>query len=610
MLPDTAAGQAIAGVLTQRASARTVPHASGRPWLVGDWTDQDVVWAEAGQRRVAVLGRTALSPEALAGAAGRLGGPRDLDGLARSLPGSCHLAASVDGRVRVQGTVSTACQVFYAMVGGITVAADRPGPLARLTGAGVVEELLAARLIAPWPPWPLSERCLWRGVEALPAGCYLELERDGRARPVRWWSPPTPQVPLAEGAELLRSALREAVLARTHGVRTLSADLSGGMDSTSLCFLAAESVDRLVTTRWQATDPADEDQEWADRAAADLPSTTRHLLLTRNQTPRWFADLTTAQQDEEAPFAWIRTRRRLEHQARQVADLGATRHLTGHGGDELFLASPLALHTLARAHPLRCLPMLRAHRAQYRWRLRPTLRALLGNPSFGQWLTSRAASLHAPLPEFAGDPDFGWGIGYRMPPWASRDAVHAAADTLRALADHTPHGLSELRAQHAALADVRLCGDTIRRVNRLVSANGVCWEAPYVDDRVVEIALSIRPQDTVTLDQYKPALVAAMRGIVPDALLARATKSEYSAEAYASLRQHRVELLDLCDDMALARLGLVDAEALRRTLRCLPPSSLTLMPLVSTFACEVWLRSLPAATQVPLPSTVAAGDSR
>ena len=95
---------------------------------------------------------------------------------------------------------------------------------------------------------------------------------------------------------------------------------------------------------------------------------------------------------------------------------------------------------------------------------------------------------------------------------------------------------------------------------------------------------------------------AAMAGIVPARILGRATKSEYSAEAYDSLRRHRADLLGLCgDDMRLARLGLVDPAALRAVLEAPPPSSLTLMPLISTFACETWLRAV-ERDRVPHPS--------
>ncbi|GAA4623022.1 lasso peptide isopeptide bond-forming cyclase [Actinoallomurus vinaceus] len=597
VFPDSVAGAAVADAVPDRTHQTVIVHPSGRPWIIGRWRDGEIVLAAEGPRRLALLGHTSVTPQRLSTSLQRIRTVSDLDALAGTVPGSFHLVAALDGVVRVQGSISSARQVFYGSIAGTTVAADRPQCLSALTGSGIAEELLPVRLLAPWPPWPLSERCLWRGIDALGMGHYLEMSQDGRARTVRWWSPPEPSLPLEAAAERVRAALSDAVAARAGSARTISADLSGGMDSTSLCFLAADRTDHLVTTRWEAADPADEDQAWAGRAAAALPD-ARHLVLARSSAPVWFAGLTEPDPDIEAPFAWIRTRARLAYMARQVAEHGSATHLTGHGGDELFSNTPLYLHTLARTNPLRAVRYLRANRAIYRWPAGATVRALLNRSSFGHWLATSAESLIAPVREFGVAPEFGWGISYRSAPWASGDAIAAARRQLREAALSDPEPLAPLRAQHAALQDVRLCGDTLRRVDRHTCRFGVSWHAPFVDDRVVEAALSVRFEDCAMPDRYKPVLTAAMRGIVPDHVLGRSTKSEYSADAYAGLRRHRTELLDLCDDMRLARLGLVDARVLRSTLESLPHSSITLMPLISTFACEIWLRSLPATSRV------------
>ncbi|MFB4296217.1 asparagine synthase-related protein [Actinomadura sp. NTSP31] len=587
VLPDTAA--AAAAVLP---AARRLAHASGRPWIVGHWDDRSVVHAAAGRSRVALFGPADTTPDELERVLARVRSVRDLDALCGRLAGSFHLVASIDGHVRVQGSVSTARQVFHTSSGGVTVAAGSPMFLPG--DHRVDEELLAARLVAPWAPWPIGETPLWTGVEAVPAGCYLDIGADGRSRPVRWWTPPEPHLPLADGARRVRHALRDAVAVRARDVKTVSADLSGGMDSTSLCFLAAGEADRLVTTRWEAADRADEDRHWAGLAAADLPS-AEHLVLTRDTAPTWFDGIAEPdpEPDVEGPFAWIRTRARLAHLARRVAAAGSADHLTGHGGDELFLGNPLNLHTLLRTRRGRAVRHLRAYRALYRWPLVPSVRALLNRDTFGEWLAASAGALTDPVREVGGAPAFGWGIAYRLPPWATGDAAGAARTLLRRVGASGVEPLAPLRGQHAALQDARLCGDTIRRVDRFTSREGVAWHAPFVDDRVIEAALAIRLRDTTMPDRYKPALSTAMAGIVPARILGRATKSEYSAEAYESLRRHRAALLGLCgDDMRLARLGLVDAAALRAVLQTLPPSSLTLMPLISTFACETWLRAV------------------
>ena len=113
---------------------------------------------------------------------------------------------------------------------------------------------------------------------------------------------------------------------------------------------------------------------------------------------------------------------------------------------------------------------------------------------------------------------------------------------------------------------------------------------------MIEAGLAVRPQDRVTPWRYKPLIVEAMRGVVPEESLTRHTKDEGSYEVEAGLREHRAELLALCEDSRLARLGLIDANALREVCsRPLSPS-LRFDALYQTVACEVWLRALEGAT--------------
>ena len=106
----------------------------------------------------------------------------------------------------------------------------------------------------------------------------------------RWWQAPEPELPLEEGARALREALLEAVDLRARGGGVLGMDLSGGLDSTSLCFLAARTGARLVTVtlRWAAA--GNEDAIWADRAAAHLPGCER-LVYGPDQLPAFFTGI-------------------------------------------------------------------------------------------------------------------------------------------------------------------------------------------------------------------------------------------------------------------------------------------------------------------------------
>ncbi|GGT76022.1 asparagine synthase [Streptomyces atratus] len=594
---DSPAAAAIAERTAPTAGGQLLRHASGRPWIVGHWQPADVIATSAGRHRIALLGCTRIDARTLPDTLGRARSLQELDALARTLPGAAHLVASVNGRVRAQGTVTGVCQIHYTQVDGTTIAADRPDLLAAMTGAGLREDLLARQLLAPLIPYPLGERPLWQGTEKVPGNSYLELTPDDAHRVVRWWTAPEPDLPLVQGAERLRSALHDAVAARTHLADTISADLSGGMDSTSLCFLAGDrGPARLVTHLWGARDSANDDQTWAEQAAAALPG-AEHVVTHPDDLPLWYEDLMTPTEDAEGPFAWIRTQAQQLAQVRQAVAQGSSHHLTGHGGDELFAALPTYLHTLARTSPRRAWRLTRSHAAMFRWKSGPTLCALADNRSYGTWLAAAVDDLAAPPPRNS-RPDFGWGVSFRMPAWATPDAVETVRGMLRDAALTEP--LAPQRGQHLALEMAQECGNTIRRVSRMTSSLGVAWHAPFVDDRVVEAALSIRLLDRAETAQYKPPLAAAMRGIVPDRILGRPTKAEFSAEAYAGLRRHKHHLAELCDHLHLADKGLVDPDAFRAGLLGLHPGSLTMIPLDATLACESWLRSV--TTTAPSPA--------
>ncbi|MGH4002445.1 MAG: asparagine synthase, partial [Pseudonocardiaceae bacterium] len=165
-------------------------HRSGRPWLMGRWAADELVTAQVGGMQVAVIGCCPVTATALSGWAHRVRTVADLDRLGVGLSGSFHLVAAIDGKIRLQGSVSGLRRVFYTQVGNVTVAADRADVLAGLTGATVNEQWLAARLAYPYLPHPVADGCPWHGMQALADDCYLLIDRGQLARVVRWWHPP------------------------------------------------------------------------------------------------------------------------------------------------------------------------------------------------------------------------------------------------------------------------------------------------------------------------------------------------------------------------------------------------------------------------------------
>ncbi|MDQ4068425.1 MAG: lasso peptide isopeptide bond-forming cyclase [Actinomycetota bacterium] len=590
VLPDCSGASSAAAALRPWLTSR-IAHGSGRPWILGRFDDHAVAVGVAGETKVAVIGDHAATDNDLSDVARRIRTVGDIDRFVASLVGSAHVVVSVPGNVRVQGSVTCLRQVFHARLGRVSVAADRADILAAIAGTPLDTQRLAVHLLDSPALHPLAGHPVWRGVEALPGDRYLVLEAEGRNRLVKWWAPPEPIVPMAEGASYLRDALRAAVDARARGRDVVSCDL-GGLDSTTLCCLAARCDPKVLAYTADGHDPMGEDVLWARRTVAALGNVEHHVIAG-DEVPMPYGGVRELDHWLDEPSAAAPHCNRYLFIPRLAAAQGSRLHLTGFGGDELLAGSPAHLHSLLRTHPRTALRHARGFATQRPWSYRETLRQLLDRRPYRAWFAGVADQLTAPLLPVE-TPTLHWGVPPRMPPWSTPEAVGAVRDLVAAAAPKA-EPLATGRGQHIELLGLRTSARMVRLLNQMASRDRISLAAPYYDDRVVEAGLAIRPEERITPWEYKPLIVEAMRGFVPDEALRRHTKDGGSHEVEVGLREHRADLLALCEDSRLGRLGLIDPNAFRDV--CSRP--LGLLPfdvLYQTVACELWLRALETAT--------------
>jgi asparagine synthase (glutamine-hydrolysing) len=567
-------------------SRRTVRHASGRPWLVGHWDEADLLLVRAGDNQLAVAGPTDLDPrcaEHLLSGASRV---EHIDSLVGSLAGCGHVVASVGGQVRAQGSLSTARQIYHTVVGGAGVASDDAGLLRVLADAQLDVETLATRLLAPsGAPWPLLSRPVWRGIQAVPAGAWLRLNSEGGVETVRHWSAPPSDLRLQDAAQVLRQELNRAISVRV-GRGAVSADLSGGLDSTALCFLVAEQGPGLTTVHVRPIDGGNRDSRFADIAAAALPR-AHHLVIGADRGENLFdVPAGAGRAENEGPFLWAGGHGHVHDVSTLVAARGSRTHLVGLGGDELFGPMPAWMWSLVRSDGLRAWSVVSRRRKLNRWGLLPLIRGLADRDDFGAGLRRLAGAL-TDRPPGLREPDLSWSGALRMPPWATSGAVDAVRTRLCEAASTEP--LAPDRTQHQLLASIVFEGSIVRQVGALSADYGVSWAAPFLDDRVVEAAMRLRPADRTGLAMMKPLLSQAVPEM-PSAVRNRKDKGEFSAELHEGLRRNKSALLALCDDSALAGLGLIDPDRLRAMLRDPGPLASDLAAFENTLAIESWVR--------------------
>jgi asparagine synthase (glutamine-hydrolysing) len=330
-----------------------------------------------------------------------------------------------------------------------------------------------------------------------------------------------------------------------------------------------------------------DDEIWARRAAGELPS-LHHQVLPGRDIPTVYADLPAASEMLDEPSIGVASRARVKAVIAAGAQCGAQLHLTGHGGDNLFVGLPTVYRDILLRRPALSWPRLNAYRHMFGWSLGAMIGQLVRHRTYAHWLRDSVTegtqpSIRTPL--------LSWGVAPSIPPWVTPYGVGLIkAEFGRAAAHAQP--LASTRGRHFELEAI-LDGARLVRALMVISAEtGPLLGAPFYDDRVIEAALAIRVEDRVTPWFYKPALRQAMSGIVPQSLLDRDTKGVGSADVASGLRDHRADLLDLWADSRMAALGLVDSAALAALCRSPDSPELADGSILTTVACEVWLRAL------------------
>jgi asparagine synthase (glutamine-hydrolysing) len=189
---------------------------------------------------------------------------------------------------------------------------------------------------------------------------------------------------------------------------SLSRAISGGLDSTAICSLAAHSATPVVAYTAEVADPLADDARWAVQTVAALGNVEHHIIPFE-EMPLSYHRVADMEERLDEPFALAVDRNRVLSILRRAAARGSTMHLTGVGGDELLYGLLAHLHSLLRTNPRAAMRDLRGFAAKYRWTYKDMLRQLLDRSPYDVWLHRVAGRLTAPAPQLE-EPLLDWGF--------------------------------------------------------------------------------------------------------------------------------------------------------------------------------------------------------
>lgn len=410
--------------------------------------------------------------------------------------------------------------LFTAMLsdGSLAFASELKGLLAHPLFRRDVDPLAIEDYLA-WGYVP-DHRSILKGVEKLPAGHYRLLRHDQPASaPVRWWDVSFTERRRESAADLeaeLLFHLREAVTSRMVADVPLGAFLSGGVDSSSVVALMAESSRERVRTCSIGFDEAALDEtSYARDVAARFGTDHRERKVGSDD----FSQIGNLAAMFDEPFAdasalptW-----RVCQLARETVTVA----LSGDGADEAFAGYRRHRFHAAEERARSLLPSSirqpvfgalgriwpKADWAPQVLRAKTTFQSLAasGEEGYARALAVTAPELRAALYS----PDFRRQLGdYR----AERPLI----DMMR----NAPARSGLDRAQYADLK-FWLPGDILTKVDRTSMAVSLEAREPLLDHRLIEFAAGLPERLRIRGGQGKWLLKHAMERYLPREVLYR-----------------------------------------------------------------------------------------
>jgi asparagine synthase (glutamine-hydrolysing) len=350
-------------------------------------------------------------------------------------------------------------------------------------------------------------------VRSLPPGHVLIARAGGGVDVFRYWRPEfkPARSPSAEAPEKILAALRDSVGAHMRSDVPLGAFLSGGIDSATLCALAAEVKPDLVTFTVGFERKGFSEIDLAQQTATALGIKSVPYVITPGEfiscLPRIIWHLDDPMADASAIPLWFAAREASRH-VKVV--------LSGEGADELFGGYRIYYQRLA----------VRAGKILPHW-----ARGLVGQAAAAMPAGSRLGGLLDRTVTPLQRRYIGNGYIYRArqaqqllagpaAPRGSRVSEFDVTDPVYRQA--AASGLDDVATMQLVDVNTWLPGDILVKADRVSMAHGLELRTPFLDRAVMAAAARLARVEKTAAGTTKFALREAVSSLLPQAVDERA----------------------------------------------------------------------------------------
>jgi asparagine synthase (glutamine-hydrolysing) len=447
-----------------------------------------------------------------------------------------------------------------------------------------IDEVYAANFLAGMPE---GARTPYEKIRAVPAAHFIRIQGESIQRREHWTClSPRGEIryPSDEAyQEHFLARFKTAIERRTKGRTSVAAQLSGGMDSSSIVCMsdvlrrgAGSAACDLIDT---VSHYDDSEAGWDERpffTAVEAARGKRGMHLKTSFTDRTFTVVPKSAGQYMWPGADGSTIAQEESLARLLSGSGTRALLSGLGGDELLGGVPTGT---------------------------PELADLLVQGRFAtfcalafQWCLPTRSPIICEIAETARSTwsaYFGRRRSEIAPDWASqrlKTALGSQELLLAGLLDR-----SRLLPSHifAALAWESILDSLPHLRPGLLYRYELRY--PYLDRDLVEFLLAIPRTQLVRPGRRRFLMRNAMKGILPDAILERRQKASVQRSPLLVLRRRQRELKELFRSPRVADMGLVDLPRVNEAFeRVWSSTAVSEWPsLLRLIDFEIWLQGRP-----------------
>jgi asparagine synthase (glutamine-hydrolysing) len=415
------------------------------------------------------------------------------------------------------------------------------------------------------------DRTIWADVSAVPAGGYV-LQRGTVRSMRRYWSPETfvPREPHAEGTtEKFRELLRDAVRSRIDEPSTTWAQLSGGIDSSSVVAMA-EALGKGAHGLAGTLTLVDTLGNGDERAYSD--SVVRRYDLRNEQVRDYWAwqDDGVAPPATDGPGALYPFYARDRRMCDIVRGSGGRVILSGFGSDHYLHGHLTYITDMASSGRV-----VDAVKELAGWSigLRQSFWQLAREHVVTPFLPARMRGRTPPL--------------FDVPSW-----IDPSFAGRHGLAGRLPQAIGEC-ARPGAKFHSQVAHDIAsipNWVERWSFADDIEMRYPFLHRPLVEMSLQLPVRSRIRPCVRKWVLREAMRGLLPEEVRTRSTKATIEARVLWSLQRERRRIDEMLAEPLLGRLGCIRTDEMRRAVDAARRGRKThVVYLMSALALETWL---------------------